>query len=359
MENLILTEIQNGVGVITINSEKTLNSLSTPIIKQLHQTLKEWKNNNEVVCVFLQGAGERAFCAGGDVRRLHDAMKEQKSDECLDFFISEYQLDYAIHRYPKPIIVWGDRIVMGGGIGIMNGASHRIVTERSTLAMPEVTIGLYPDVGATWFLNRMPKGIGMFLGLTGARLNAVDALYLNLADYYVPSQKKEELLSALSKTQWQQESQQNLKLINNIFANIGSKEAPIKSPVLEHAKTLTQFKNVENVRDFQKIIHQLPNDPWIKSALEIFAKGSPTSWAVIIEQLNRGKDLSLEEVFNFELNLSMQFTLHPDFQEGVRALLVDKDQKPQWFSTDKIDNAWIEGHFTPLKLTKQMSLTEN
>lgn len=173
--DLILTEIKNKVGFITLNSEKTLNSLSLPMIEQLGAVLKMWELSDEVVCIFLQGAGEKAFCAGGDVKKLHDAIVEQREidpkkvpQECLDFFSKEYKVDYAIHTYPKPVIVWGSGIVMGGGIGLMVGASHRIVTEKSKLAMPEITIGLYPDIGGTpvfkqnafclWFVFRFNGG---------------------------------------------------------------------------------------------------------------------------------------------------------------------------------------------------------
>lgn len=356
MSHLVLSEIKDGVGILTLNSEKTLNSLSQSMVDEMYSVLKAWKQNPEVSCVFLQGSGEKAFCAGGDVRQLYKALEEYKktksdkpSEECLRFFISEYTLDYEIHSYPKPIVVWGHGIVMGGGIGLMNGASHRIVTEKSKLAMPEITIGLYPDVGATWFFNKLPAGFGLFLGLTAARINAGDALYLGMADSYLTSSRKEEFLKKLIALHWSSEAEANHKLVTQLTKDLSHNETPPESIAKSHEKLIASFEHVKTAQEFREILKRLPKDAWISEAQNIFEHGSPSSAGIIIEQLRRGKTMTLEEVFQSELNLSVSCSLRPDFPEGVRALLVDKDQNPRWTppSFEKVTPEWIESYFKP------------
>ncbi|KAB1228637.1 enoyl-CoA hydratase/isomerase family protein [Chryseobacterium viscerum] len=353
--SLILTEIKNKVGIITLNSEKTLNSLSLEMIEELKTVLEDWKTSDEVASLFIQGAGEKALCAGGDVRKLHDAIIEQQSidgtkvpQQCFDFFSKEYQVDYTIHTYPKPIIVWGHGIVMGGGIGIMVGASHRIVTERSKLAMPEITIGLYPDVGGTWFLNKMPSAYGIYLGLTGARLDGADCKFLGLADYYIPSSAKEIILDALEKAQW---NGNNHQTVSAILENI-SKETDIpESQVQIHHSFIKQFEDVNSLEEFSEILVNHPDkDDWINHGFKSFEAGSPSSANIIFRQLKQGENISLEEVFQSELNLSCQCCIHPDFAEGVRALLVDKDQSPKWHpaTLNDVTKEWVDTYFTPL-----------
>ena len=184
---------ENGcqIGVITLNAEKTLNALSLDMIDLMAEQLALWSTDDNIALVLMQAAGEKAFCAGGDLQNLYQSMlthhaSVDKDDVranqyACDFFNREYRLDYLIHTYPKPILCWGHGIVMGGGIGLMAGASHRVVTEKSRLAMPEIGIGLFPDVGGSYFLNRMPGKLGLFLALTGAMVNAADAKFTKLA----------------------------------------------------------------------------------------------------------------------------------------------------------------------------------
>ncbi len=363
--SLVLTERRNKIGIITLNSEKTLNALSLPMIKELKVILSEWEASPDIVCIFLQGAGEKAFCAGGDIRKLYDAIIAQKTidaakvpQDCLDFFSEEYKVDYAIQTYPKPIIVWGHGIVMGGGIGLMAGASHRIVTEKSKLAMPEITIGLYPDVGGTWFLNCMPSAYGLYTGLTGARLDASDCIFLNLADYYVPSSAKEDLLNALEKTEWTEDNHETVsKILENLSGNAG---LPASQAAL-HQPFIKQFEGVGSLEQFRDILFQYPDkDDWINSGIKNFEAGSPSSAHIIFRQLCQGKNLSLEEVFRSELNLSCQCCIHPDFAEGVRALLVDKDQSPRWQPAmlKDLTQEWVDSYFTPLWSDEQHPLKE-
>jgi enoyl-CoA hydratase/carnithine racemase len=376
MSEIILSQKINSLGIITLNSPKTLNALNTSMIEALHSLLKQWREDDEVKCIFLQG-GEKAFCAGGDVKQLHDTLKKNNTNEsqspklsnlgpdlasapetklnpdCLDFFIKEYQLDYAIHRYPKPIVVWGDGVVMGGGIGIMVGASHRVVTEKSKLAMPEISIGLYPDVGGSYFLNKMPKGWGEYLGLTGARLSAGDALFLGLADYFITSDLKNQILEKLIAGPWSDDHKKNKSFIANTLAlkKMSSSSAPPQSEAFKHNHLISEMAEAKSVEEFSaKITKLADHHEWLQPSVKIFKTGSPSSAAIIFEQLKRTKNMSLEDTFRSELNLSLQCTLHPDFAEGVRALLVDKDQNPKWYpsSFKDITSAWVTSYFTPL-----------
>lgn len=352
MTDIILTEINNGLGIITLNSPRNLNSISLDMALALCEKLDEWKNNADVRCVFLQG-NEKAFCAGGDVRRLYDTLKNNPpgtiNPSALEFFIKEYTLDYMIHTYKKPIVAWGDGIVMGGGIGILVGASHRIVTEKTKMAMPEITIGLYPDVAGTWFLNRMPDRWGDYFGLTGARMNASDALYLGLADYHLSANLKDTVVKSLTSQNWKTSPEDNKNILNLLFKNLATPSSP--SPIIERQAFAKKLAKINSVFEFRALLEsQASQDEWIALGLQSFKAGSPTSAMVIYEQLKRGKDLSLEQVFCSELNLSVHFSMHKDFPEGVRALLVDKDQKPKWepATLEEVSEKSVETYFTPI-----------
>ena len=219
----IKTKTEKRIALAELNAPQSLNALNMSMFELLHKQLLEWQSNDEIAMVILQGSGDKAFCAGGDVVSLYHALKIEREnitdsqsstvqetaetiidDQTIinsfgyDFFALEYQVDQLIHEFTKPILVWGDGYIMGGGIGLFAGASHKVVTEKTLLAMPEVTIGLYPDVGASWFLNKVSNNTGLFLGITGAIFNAVDALNIGLANVAIKSSVKSEVISSLS-----------------------------------------------------------------------------------------------------------------------------------------------------------------
>lgn len=343
--------VKNGkkIAVATLNSERSLNSLSLEMIQLLLPAMQRWASDAQVVAVFLQGAGEKAFCAGGDVRRICLAVQENGIDDSYaqTFFTEEYKLDYLIHTYPKPVVVWGSGIVMGGGIGLMSGASHRIVTETSRLAMPEITIGLYPDVGGSYFLSRVKGRLGLFVGMTGVHMNAADALHIGLADRALPANSREVILTALEAIQWSSNSAEHAEQINQTLAQQVSPELA--------ASELQRRENMLNQRaaadDFASLYAALtapsPDDVWLDRSAKALAKGSPTSAALIYRQWQQGKNMSLAAVFREELILSTQCARHPDFIEGVRALLVDKDNAPVWqpATIAALSTAWLDGHY--------------
>lgn len=359
--SIVLTEIKENLGIITINSEKSLNALSLEIVSELKRILEQWRDNSDIKCIFLQGAGEKAFSAGGDIRQVRKAIEDYKTIDptqvppiCKEYFITEYSVDYLIHTYPKPIVVWGDGIVMGGGLGLLAGASHRIVTERSLLAMPEISIGLYPDVGASYFLNKMPSAYGLYLGLTGTRFDGADALFLGIADYFIPSTVKDNVLNELVQIS---SSDQLSDKLNTLLAqrSTPSTDLPISQAML-HKSLIATLESIRSVAEFIAIVEPVAkSDAWVAAGYSFFTKGSPTSVHVIFRQLTESKHYSLEEVFRSELNLTCQFTVHPDFSEGVRALLIDKDQSPKWTPStlEQVSNEWIESHFTPLWSTEE------
>ena len=325
------------VAYATLNSEKTLNSLTGAMIDLLAPKLKTWAEDPQIALVVVRGAGEKAFCAGGDIRALYDEMCKQpmghEVPKANTFFRQEYDLDHMIHTYPKPVLCLGHGIVMGGGLGILSGASHRIVSEKTLMAMPEITIGLYPDVGASWFLNRMPGRSGLYLGLTGARLNANDALFVKLADHFVPRSEHGALIDTIVNATWSQDARENHTILSKIcrgFHHQHAAQLP-ESQVRAHYDFIQEITDADSVQEiFAKFSTLQIEDPWVLACKKNFLSGSPTSAGVIFEQLNHAKHFSLKECFEFEYRLSCRFAMHPDFREGIRALIVDKDNAPLW-----------------------------
>lgn len=371
------------IGVATLNAPGTLNALSLEMIALLEPQLAAWEADPAIVMVMLEGAGDKAFCAGGDLQQLYRSMREhhaspQSADPAantyaLEFFSREYALDYRIHTYAKPALVWGHGIVMGGGIGLMAGASHRVVTEGSRLAMPEVAIGLYPDVGGSWFLNRMPGRVGPFLALTGAALNAADAQFAGLADYRLAHADKARLLDMLQTQEWAAPaggagaapaaaaggtvSASNHNLLSALLARLQKSAPPAPaSPLREHFDLINGLCASGQFGDMVLRIASLDSeDRWLQKAAASLRNGSPgAAWlAVAIQQ--RAKHMSLAEVFELELGVSLACAARPDFAEGIRALIIDKDMQPRWqpASLADVGETWGEGFFQTLNTQRK------
>jgi enoyl-CoA hydratase/carnithine racemase len=358
-QTVIFEERQAGngkrIGFARLNAGQSLNALSQSMIDLLGPKLSAWAEDPAIACVVLLGSGDRAFCAGGDVVSLYRSMQDRSNGPnqlAERFFESEYRLDHQIHTYPKPILCWGHGIVMGGGLGLMAGASHRVVTERSRIAMPEVGIGFYPEVGATWFLNRMPGRIGLYLGLTGASINAADALYVGLADHFLLSEQQDAVFAALESVDWAEEPELNHErlaclLRHQAAANQDRKPASKVMELRDVIDRVTDRRSVAGILDALRANQHA--DEWIAQSLKSLEAGSPTSARVVVEQLQRGRHLSLKEAFILELNMSIQFIRQSDFAEGVRALLVDKDRNPQWRPArlEDVTDASIATYFQP------------
>ena len=342
------------VGVATLNSEKSLNALSLEMITLLKPKLDAWHLDDDIALVILEGAGEKAFCAGGDVVDLYHACQRTENGgfapEVETFFSSEYQLDYLIHTYQKPLLLWGHGIVMGGGLGLMAGASHRVVTEKSRIAMPEITIGLYPDVGGSYFLNRMPDGCGLLLGLTGASINAIDAVYVHLADHCLLSSRKPELFEKLVSTKWGNTTSHNHQKLSDILTEyeIADKAEMPSGNLANHKELINSLANCERVEPaVVNILDEQTDDKWLQRAQSSLSHGSSLSAHIVKKQLEVGKSKSLAECFRIELGLSMQCSAIGEFAEGVRALLIDKDNQPNWMfdSIHDVDKRTIDKMF--------------
>ncbi|NNM50723.1 MAG: enoyl-CoA hydratase/isomerase family protein [Pseudomonadales bacterium] len=324
------------VGIATLSSPRSLNALSLDMVRLLDQQLRQWQADPQIALVVLKGEGERAFCAGGDIRRLYDSIRAlpagARNPEAEYFFSEEYRLDYLLHTYTKPVLIWATGVVMGGGMGLLAGASHRIVTETSRLAMPEIGIGLFPDVGGSWFLNRLPPGMGCFLGMTGAPLNAADALYAGLADYYLGNSQFATLMESLVASEFDIDAAYNHRMLSHIMRELGrqSPELP-ESPLRQHEDLIRHAGRGDSaVEVISNILALDSTSPWIQQAISTLKTGSPITASLVFEQLRRGRHRSLAECFNMEFIMAVRCCQFGDLAEGVRARLVDKDQQPHW-----------------------------
>lgn len=351
-------ERRGQVGFATLNRESALNSIDLEMVQSLNSKLKSWQADSDLAVIVIRGKGAKAFCAGGDVKKVCEKARAGDLDYGAQFFSTEYELDHAIHVSPKPIVVVGHGVVMGGGMGLLQGATTRVVTTSSVLAMPEISIGFFPDVGASYFLNRVPGQIGLYLALTGTRFNAGDALEMNLADFFIPDEKLDAFYQEMIDTKWLVDSSKNLaaggankvrlrKLLSE-FCLSCQVEPPV-SLLNENRGAIdralfpdTPHKRLEQL----KMLENHPN-PFIQKGIQTFLKGSPTSALVIIEQLRRSRGLFLKQCFEMELVLSAQFCRRHDFIEGVRAVLIDKDRAPRWAPTnwDEVTPVLVSEHF--------------
>lgn len=334
---VIVSEAESGngkkIGILTLNKPKALNALDLTMAELMLDALRRFSARSDIACVMIEAEGEKAFCAGGDVVSMHQAMVNNQGavPAFLEkFFTVEYTLDYTIRTFNKPVIVWGTGIVMGGGMGLMSGASHRIVTETSRLAMPEITIGLYPDVGGSYFLPRLPGKSGLFLGLTGASMNAADARYLGLADHFVTSDRRQALLNALCEHQWQAEDiDTQVATVINALSDISALPGSV---VENHQPLIDEVCARDSLPEIVEGIAAIDsgNDKWLSRAQKTLAAGSPITAHLVYQQCQRGAQMNLADCFKMELIMSCRCGELGEFQEGVRALLIDKDNSPKW-----------------------------
>ena len=337
-------------GIATLNAPTTLNALSLDMVQALTPVLRDWAQDPGVVGVVLQAAGDKAFCAGGDLRGLYQSMLVHRAEPnpyAHGFFAQEDALDQLIHNYPKPIVCWGHGIVMGGGIGLMAGASHRVVTATSKLAMPEISIGLYPDVGGSWFLRRMPGRVGLFLALTGAPLNAADAIFCGLADVHIAAEQRAAVMDALVAARWDDVECDTHAELTKLLSHHAAPLAA-ESKVRQHFDTINTLMAGDDLLDIAQRLRTIQtDDAWLLAAGASFVKGSPTSAALAFEMWKRVHRMSLAEVFRLEYRASLGCCAHPDFAEGIRALLIDKDRKPRWTpeALEHVTPEWIAEHF--------------
>lgn len=345
------------IGVARLNAEKTLNALSLEMIDLLGPQFSRWAADSGVAMVVLEASGEKAFSAGADLHKMHKVMLEHHASAmrddirgnayAADFFGREYRLDYAIHTFPKPVLCWGHGIVMGGGVGLMSGASHRVVTPESRVAMPEITIGLFPDVGGSWLLGRMPGHTGLFLALTGARIQAADALFVGLADFCIGQAEKAGIHAALLTQPWTASREENDRLLTALLRSPAQK-SPAAGPLRQNFDRINEFCASGDLKEIAANIAGLKTgDPWLDRAGATLAAGSPSTAALGFELLRRARHMSLADVFRMEFIAALHCARRPDLAEGIRALLIDKDQQPRWQppTLAEVTPQWTAGYF--------------
>ncbi|MEK1942924.1 MAG: enoyl-CoA hydratase/isomerase family protein [Pseudomonas sp.] len=341
------------IGIATLDAASSLNALSLPMINALDDKLAAWAQDPSIACVLLRANGEKAFCAGGDVRKLVEACREHPGEVpplAGRFFSDEYRLDYRIHTYPKPFICWAHGYVLGGGMGLLQGASIRIVTPSSRLAMPEINIGLYPDVGGSWFLSRLPGKLGLFLGLTATQVNAHDALLLGWADRFLADDQQDTLIDGLLQLNWNEQPARQLNSLLKALEHEANQQLP-DAQLMPRRNHIDHLLDVADLPSAWKVLVALQDssDGLLARGAKTLAGGCPLTAHLVWEQIQRSKHLSLAEVFRMEYGMSLNSCRHPEFAEGVRARLIDKDNAPHWHWPDvaTIPASVIDAHFVP------------
>ncbi|MCC7346561.1 MAG: enoyl-CoA hydratase/isomerase family protein [Variibacter sp.] len=341
----ILFERRGCAGVVTLNREQALNAVTHAMVRALATKLGEWARDPGVTRVIVRAAGARAFSAGGDIRALYDLGRGGRQDRALQFWREEYTLNTLIKRYPKPYLALIDGIVMGGGVGLSVHGSHRVAGDRFQFAMPEVGIGFFPDVGATWFLPRLPGELGVYCALTGERLKAADALAAGIATHHVPSDRFRALFETLCEG------------ATAIDAALGAAAvAVMPGPVTVRRDAIDRLFKGDRVED---ILATLDRESESRSKDAGFAGAtaalirskSPLSLKIALAQVRRGREWTFNECMKAEFRIVSRIIHGHDFYEGVRAVIIDKDQKPVWrpASLAEVTDAEVERHFAPLE----------
>ena len=337
------------IGEIILQRPASYNALSSEMFRGLLSILGQWEKRRDIFFIILHSSFPKFFCSGGDVKFVGlELMQNRESRKVKDFFQLEYKSDYVIRKCSKPILAWGEGIVMGGGLGIFNGASHKVITRRALLAMPEVGIGFFPDVGSSYFLNKIPNHMGTFLGATGGRFSGIDAKYLGLADYLVEEGQKEKVLSRLYKESWSDIQEEVEKKLDDILTGYR-----ISDPDTGDAeKWQDEVQKRVASGSWEEVAQRLyswepPKNSWPEKCLSFLKSGSPLSVALALNYLQKSRNKNYEEIYLDDLNFAYQFCRKNDFVEGVRALLIDKDKSPHWKyqSIEKIPSEELEESF--------------
>jgi enoyl-CoA hydratase len=308
------------LGHILLDRPKAMNALTLGQVHAMHPHLDQWAKDTEVTAVVIEGAGEKAFCAGGDIKHLHDACKARDMEMVATFYRDEYRLNRRIKTMPKPYVALIDGVVMGGGVGVSIHGSHRVATERTLFAMPETGIGFFPDVGGSYFLPRLAGSMGQYLGLTGARLGAADCLAAGIATHFVQSDRLPALKQALSEARDSAE-------VDATLAGFAANPGPAK--LADKRAVIDACFGHQSLDQVLAALESHP-DPWAQETLATLRKKSPHLVAVSFAMIKRGGQMSFDQCMAMEFRLSQVLAPDADFVEGVRALLIDKDNAPQW-----------------------------
>ncbi|CAH0729121.1 unnamed protein product, partial [Brenthis ino] len=342
-ESDVLFETINNAGIITLNRPKALNTLNTSIVSKLLPQLCEWEKSKNLV--IIKGAGDKAFCAGGDVKMAIDKVEGPR------FFFNEYNVNYLIGKYKIPYVALMNGIAMGGGLGVSVHGRYRVATEKTMIAMPETKIGLFPDVGGSYFLPRLPVNLGLYLGLTGDRLKGKDVVKSGIATHFVSSQRLYELEMLLSRCTSEGEVQALLNKFN---------EPPEEFSLAPNIKHINYCFAASTVEEIIERLEKVQND-WSIKTLKSLSQMCPGSLKITMRTLQRGAQLELPQCLKMEYRVACHCTLNHDFPEGVRALLIDKDNNPQWKhkTLAEVDDDYVEDFFKKLPDDKELKFFDS
>ena len=339
----VLFERRGSAGIITLNRPKALNAVTLVMVRAMRQQLDAWRDDPAVTRVIVTGAGDRAFSAGGDLRQVYELGRTGRQEEALIYWKEEYQLNTVIKYYPKPYVSLLDGIVMGGGVGVSIHGSHRVAGDKFLFAMPEVNIGFFPDVGATWFLPRLPGEFGTWSALTGDRLRADDGVASGVATHRVLSSRFADVRDALCGNV-------------SVDAILGAFAAPAeRGPVTAMSSAIDRFFAADTVEAVLVNLDQAGASDeqyaaWARATAATLRTRSPTSLKIALTQVRRGRTMSFEECMRTEFRIVSRVVYGKDFYEGVRAVIVDKDNAPNWQPARlaEVSDAAIETYFAPL-----------
>ena len=371
-EEVLANDSVHKIGIMTLNSANTMNAVDLEMVNLIDEVIAKWQADDDVVAMVMCGAGDKAFSAGGDIRKLYESMQAQ-GDEHLtyadSFFTGEYGKNYRVHRFGKPLIAWGNGFVMGGGLGLFVGASHKVGTETLKLAWPEIRIGLFPDVAGSYYLSRLPFPLGHWMALTGSQMNAIDCKQAGLINYCLANSDFSNLIEQLRHQSWQPNKAMNNQYVRELLqsfeaqthtpfpaSNYDENKADIAA-LFSVANTESTADNIEthlvsltdNKQLLEKIAGKLSQitseNEWFIQGRNNFYNGCPATAHLIMQQLLVGKNMTLKEVVRWELIMALQSVRHPDFVEGIRAMVVDKDFKPNWQhkTVAEVPVEWVEG----------------
>lgn len=348
MTDALQVSEEGAIGILTLSRPQALNALTLAMIQAMQQQLLRWQQDDKIHAVVIQSAGGKAFCAGGDVRWLYERGLAHDPEQ-LQFFWQEYRLNQFIHEFNKPYIALMDGITMGGGVGISLHGSHPVASERFIFAMPETSIGFFPDIGASYLLARCPGEIGPYLGLTGNRLNAADALFCGLVKQVVHAEHFSDLLSTLIKAD----------LSGNAFAAVDHciREYAVEkseAAIADQSALINQCFAYDTV---EAILSALTGRDalWAQETAALLLQKSPLALKVTLAQLLKARSLSMPECIEMDKCLVAHFMQDSDFYEGVRALLIDKDKTPKW-QPDALENVSASSVAAYFKLMSELNV---
>lgn len=333
----ILFERRGAAGIVTLNRPQALNAVTHEMVRALAATLAQWRDDPAVTRVVITAAGGRAFSAGGDIRALYDLGKAGRQEEALTFWRDEYPLNALIKHYRKPYVALIDGIVMGGGFGISMHGSHRVAGDRFRFAMPEVGIGFFPDVGATHLLPRLPGEIGTYVALTGERLTGDEAVATGVATHRIASTRFAELSAALTTDD----------PVDAVLARFAAPSG--EAPILERQAAIGRLFGHDRIEDILQALGGADNG-WAAATAATIRTKSPTSLKIALRQMRLGKSLTFTAAMRTEFRIVSRIVHGHDFYEGVRAVIIDKDNAPRWRPAElaAVSEAQVDRHFAPL-----------